>query len=70
MSISRRLIERLIGEEIDIRGGIVGISEEDLKTLARDIFNLSSSAIMTDGAKGLIKDKIDQAYNNRRQEDN
>ena len=69
MSISRKLIERLIDEEVDSRGGIVGLSEEDLKILAKSIFLLSSSAVMTDGAKGRIKDKIDQAYNNRSQAD-
>lgn len=66
MSISRKLIERLLDEEIGNMGEVVGLSEDDLKILARHIFNLSSSAVMTDGAKNLIKDKIDQAYTNRR----
>ena len=51
MSISRKLIERLLDEEISNMGDVVGLSEDDLKILARHIFNLSSSAVMTDGAK-------------------
>lgn len=64
MSLSRRFIEQLIAEVVDLDDSGIPISEkESLIRLCNQVFLEQVTSVDISSAKAAITDKIDQYYN-------